>query len=111
MSLDDLNTLGAFIKEVGLPVTLVIVNTAAIFLCAKWVAPRLEKWVQSWIDAESKNAATLRELASKTMQLSEANARVLTEMSSSLTRLVDQCVYCRENRDLLPKRRTRKPKG
>lgn len=110
MNAETLTQIESFINKVGLPVALIVINVVAVFLFAKWVAPRLERWVQSWVDAESKNAATLRDLATKTMQLSEANSKVLTEMSLSLTRLVDQCVYCREARDVARKGRPRRQK-
>lgn len=70
-------------NQIGLPVTLLLLMVYSLYRVVKWLAPKLDLWVNTYLAIQEQKSKTLQEFSEKCT----ANQ---VQMLISLTKLSDQ---------------------
>lgn len=70
-------------NQIGLPVTLLLLMFYSLYRVVKWLAPKLDLWVNTYLAIQEQKSKTLQEFSEKCT----ANQ---VQMLTSLTKLSDQ---------------------
>lgn len=55
----------SYFNQIGLPVSLLIMMFYAIYRCVRWLAPRLDTWVNNYLEIQEKKSNIFQENSDK----------------------------------------------